>query len=156
MDRLVAHGAKHTPPGRLRPSETHHPDRDDQRFAVAGWVPPVIALSLDEARNIALVAATAFAIAAIVAIWVMKTIVQKVLVAVLLVMLAFAAWSQRESLQECAEQVQANVTTDIANATASPTTTLGTTTDGSTPPASDGTTSSETTCTFFGIDVTIP
>ena len=34
----------------------------------------------------------------------MKTIVQKVLVAVLLVMLAFAAWSQRESLQECADR----------------------------------------------------
>ena len=116
----------------------------------------MIALSLDEARNIALVAATAFAIAAIVAIWVMKTIVQKVLVAVLLVMLAFAAWSQRESLQECAEQVQANVTADIANATTSPTTTLGTTTAGNTPTAADGTTISETTCTFFGVDVTIP
>ncbi len=69
----------------------------------------MLGLSLDEAKNVAIVAATVFAIGAIAAIWIMKSIVQKVLVAVLLVMLAFAAWSQRESLQECAEQVQANV-----------------------------------------------
>ena len=78
----------------------------------------MLGLSLDEAKNIALVAATAFAILAIAAIWVMKTIVQKVLVALLLIMLAFAAWSQRESLQECAEQVQANVSSSVADATA--------------------------------------
>jgi hypothetical protein len=114
----------------------------------------VLGLSLDEAKNIALVGATAFAILGIAAIWVMKTVVQKVLVAVLLIMLAFAAWSQRESLQECAEQVQANAASDVADAvdaaSNSPTTT--------TPDvgAAAETSISETTCTFFGVDVTIP
>ena len=83
----------------------------------------MLGLTLDEAKNVALVAATVFAIGAIVAIWVMKSIVQKVLVAVLLVMLAFAAWSQRESLQECADKVQASVTTAVDDATATTTTT---------------------------------
>ncbi len=77
----------------------------------------MLGLSLDEAKNIALVAATAFAILAIAAIWVMKTIVLKVVIALLLVMLAFAAWSQRESLQECADQVQANVSASVTDAT---------------------------------------
>ena len=113
----------------------------------------MLGLSLDEAKNVALVAATLFAIGAIAAIWMMKTIVQKVLVALLLIMLAFAVWSQRESLQECAAQVQANVTAGIANASSpSPTTT---------DPAAPGSTSTDTsvagaTCTFFGVDVTIP
>jgi len=101
----------------------------------------------------------AFAIAAIVAIWVMKTIVQKVLVAVLLVMLAFAAWSQRESLQECAEQVQVNVTDEIVDAaTAGATTTGAGTPSTSTPGGETAAESSlrDTTCTFFGVDVTIP
>ena len=113
----------------------------------------MLGLTLDEAKNVALVAATVFAIGAIVAIWVMKSIVQKVLVAVLLVMLAFAAWSQRESLQECADKVQANVSSGIATATATTTTT---TTPGTTTTAVDGAVGSETTCTFFGVDVTIP
>jgi len=115
----------------------------------------VLGLSLDEAKNLALVAATVFAIGAIVAIWMMKTIVQKVLVAVLLVMLAFAAWSQRESLQECAEQVQANVGTAVADATTPSTTATGTATEGT----GDGATASastEASCTFFGVDVTLP
>jgi hypothetical protein len=113
----------------------------------------VLGLSLDEAKNVALVAATVFALGAIAAIWMMKTIVQKVLVAVLLIMLAFAAWSQRESLQECAAQVQANVTTGIADASpAGPTTTEPAAQD-STPTGSDP---ASTTCTFFGVDVTIP
>jgi hypothetical protein len=118
----------------------------------------VLGLSLDEAKNIALVAATAFAILAIAAIWVMNTIVQKVLVAVLLVMLAFAAWSQRTSLQECAEQVQANVSSSISNSTTPSTPPPTTAPPTSLSPTADGTTSSDTdtTCTFFGVDVTIP
>ena len=112
----------------------------------------MLGLSLDEAKNLALVAATVFAIGAIAAIWMMKTIVQKVLVALLLIMLAFAAWSQRESLQECAAQVQANVTAGIANASSpSPTTT-----DPATVTTPTDTDVAGATCTFFGIDVTIP
>lgn len=118
----------------------------------------MLGLTLDEAKNIALVAATAFALLAIAAIWVMNSIVQKVLVAVLLVMLAFAAWSQRASLQECAEQVQANVSSSIAQATtpdATPATTAPTVDDPATPDGA-ATSGTDSTCTFFGVDVTIP
>ena len=117
----------------------------------------MLGLSLDEAKNIALVGATAFAILGIAAIWVMKTVVQKVLVALLLIMLAFAAWSQRESLQECAAQVQANVTTDIANVSAASPTSVDPATPASTPNGADAdTAAAAATCTFFGVDVTIP
>jgi len=113
----------------------------------------VLGLSLDEAKNIALVGATAFAILGIAAIWVMKTVVQKVLVAVLLIMLAFAVWSQRESLQECAEQVQANAASDASDAVDAASNPTTTTSDAG---AAAETSISETTCTFFGVDVTIP
>ena len=119
----------------------------------------VLGLTLDEAKNIALVAATAFAILAIAAIWVMNTIVQKVLVALLLVMLAFAAWSQRASLQECAEKVQANVSASISGAatsSVSPPATTSPTTEGSGTPDVATSSGTDTTCTFFGVDVTIP
>ena len=114
----------------------------------------MLGLSLDEAKNVALIAATVFAIGAIAAIWIMKTIVQKVLVAVLLVMLAFAVWSQRESLQECAEQVQANVTNQISEATPGAGTT-STSVPGGATAATDGPGATDTSCTFFGVDVTI-
>jgi Flp pilus assembly protein TadB len=119
----------------------------------------VLGLSLDEARNIALVGAAAFAVAAIAAIWIMKSIVQKVLVALLLVMLAFAVWSQRESLQECAEQVKVNVTDGIVDAATAGVGTPTTVTPGSETPGGESGTESglpDTTCTFFGVDVTIP
>jgi len=115
----------------------------------------VLGLSLDEAKNVALVAAAVFAIGAIAAIWIMKSIVQKVLVAALLAMLAFAAWSQRESLQECAELVQADVTNQLSEATAGAGTT-STSTPGSEPGGTGESSASDASCTFFGVDVTIP
>jgi hypothetical protein len=114
----------------------------------------VLGLSLDEAKNVALIAATVFAIGAIAAIWIMQTIVQKVLVAVLLVMLAFAVWSQRESLQECAEQVQTNVPNQISEATPGAGTTSTSVPAGGTGSTTESGTS-DTSCTFFGVDVTI-
>jgi hypothetical protein len=118
----------------------------------------VLGLSLDEAKNIALVGAAAFAVAAIAAIWIMQSIVQKVIVALLLVMLAFAVWSQRESLQECAEQVKVNVTDQIVDAATAEVTTPGAVTPSTSTPGgeTDAETSlRDTSCTFFGVDVTI-
>jgi uncharacterized membrane protein YfcA len=63
-------------------------------------------LTLDDAKTIAIVAATALAVGAIVSFWVMKSIVQKLVAAVLLALLAFAVWTQRVSLQDCADKVQ--------------------------------------------------
>ena len=116
----------------------------------------MLGLSLDEAKNVALVAATVFAIGAIAAIWMMKTIVQKVLVALLLIMLAFAAWSQRESLQECAAQVQANMTTDVADASTPQPDDEPIRRHRLRPRGADADVAAEATCTFFGVDVTIP
>lgn len=98
----------------------------------------VLGLSLDQATNLALIAATGCIVAAVAMFWVMKTIVQKLLVAVLLVLLAFATWSQRESLQECATKVEASLLD--AN-------TVQVTTD--------TTDTTDTTCTFFGVDVNV-
>lgn len=63
-------------------------------------------LTLDDAKTIAIVTATVLAVGAVVSFWVMKSIVQKLTVAVLLAVLAFAVWTQRVSLQDCADKVQ--------------------------------------------------
>ena len=92
----------------------------------------MIALSLDEAKNIAIALATVLVVGAAVSFWVMKTIVQKVAVAALLGLLAFAVWTQRVSLQDCADKVQANyerIGTDVTVA--------------------------DTDCSFFGVTITI-
>jgi hypothetical protein len=92
----------------------------------------VLALTLDDAKTIALVAATALTLGAVVSFWVMKSLVQKLAVAVLLGVLAFAVWTQRVSLQDCADKVQDNFElagTDVVV--------------------------TDTECSFFGITVTI-
>jgi hypothetical protein len=92
----------------------------------------VLALTLDDAKTIALVAATALAVGAVVSFWVMKSLVQKLAVAALLGILAFAVWTQRVSLQDCADKVQDNFElagTDLVV--------------------------TDTECSFFGITVTI-
>jgi hypothetical protein len=92
----------------------------------------VLALTLDDAKTIALVAATALTVGAVVSFWIMKSLVQKLAVAALLGVLAFAVWTQRVSLQECADKVQDNFElagTDVVVA--------------------------DTECSFFGITVTI-
>jgi hypothetical protein len=92
----------------------------------------MIALTLDDAKTIALVVATAFAVGAVVSFWIMKSVVQKLVVAALLALLAFAVWSQRVSLQECADKVRDNF--ELAGA---------------------GVTVTDTECSFFGFTVTI-
>lgn len=92
----------------------------------------MLALTLDDAKTIAIVAATALAVGAVVSFWVMKSLVQKLAVAALLGVLAFAVWTQRVSLQDCADKVQDNFElagTDVVV--------------------------TDTECSFFGITVTI-
>lgn len=66
----------------------------------------VLALDLDAAKNIAIALAAVFAIGSVVSAWIMKTIIQKVATALVLAVLAFAVWSQRTSLQDCADKVK--------------------------------------------------
>lgn len=92
----------------------------------------MLGLTLDNAKTIAIVAATALAVGAVVSFWIMKSIVQKLAVAALLGVLAFAVWTQRVSLQDCADKVQDNFElagTDIVV--------------------------TDTECSFFGLTVTI-
>lgn len=89
-------------------------------------------MSLDTARNVAVVVIAVFLLGGLLAAWLMKTIVQKLVVVGVLGLLAFAVWSQRTSLQDCADRVQANLELDGAN-----------------PSLVD------TDCNFFGFDVTI-
>lgn len=65
----------------------------------------MLAITLDEAQNIAVGLVVVFAVGAIAAAWIMKTIMQKLAVAVVLAILAFAVWTQRTSLQDCADKV---------------------------------------------------
>ncbi len=89
-------------------------------------------ITLETARNIAIAVVVLFVVGAIAAAWLMKTIVQKVAVIVILLALAFAVWSQRTSLEDCADKVQENFElagTDVSLI--------------------------DTECTFFGFTVTI-
>jgi hypothetical protein len=83
-------------------------------------------LTLETAKTVALVAAAAFVVLAIVSAILLKTIAQKLAVATILALLALVVWTQRASLQTCADLVRET------SATVS------------------------TTCTFLGQDVDIP
>jgi protein-S-isoprenylcysteine O-methyltransferase Ste14 len=92
----------------------------------------MLALTLDDAKTIAIVVATALAVGAVVSFWVMKSIVQKLGVALLLAVLAFAVWTQRVSLQDCADKVQDNFAIAASDVVVT-----------------------DTECSFFGLTVTI-
>ena len=92
----------------------------------------MIALTLDTAKNIAVVAALVFAVGSVLAFVVLRTIVQKLATALVLALLAFSVWTQRTSLQDCADKVRdayAREGTDLTFA--------------------------DTDCSFFGTTVTI-
>ena len=92
----------------------------------------VLGLTLDQARNIGIAVAVGFVVLAFGAFWLMKTLLQKLLVAGVLVVLAFAVWTQRTALQDCADKVTGNFERVGSNVTVT-----------------------DTDCSFFGITVTI-
>lgn len=111
-------------------------------------------LDFDQAKNIALLAAVGCVIGAVAAIWILTSIVQKVLVALLFLALGYAAWSQREALQDCASKVEASieiVTGQVDGAASDTPVDTTAPTDVATDVAG-----LDTSCTFFGIDVPIP
>ena len=89
----------------------------------------VLALTLGQAKTIAVVAALVLLGLAVVSAWLMRTVAQKAAVAVILGLLAVVVWSQRTALQECADKVRAEASADISQV--------------------------DTTCSFLGRDVTI-
>lgn len=89
----------------------------------------MLALTLDQATRIAAIAAGALVVLAIGSAWLMKTVAQKLALAVILGLLAVVVWTQRASLQECADKVRAEARTQVTQV--------------------------DTTCAFLGRDVTI-
>lgn len=89
----------------------------------------MLALTLGQAKTIAVVVAVVLVGLAVVSAWIMKTVAQKAAVAAILALLALLVWTQRAALQECADKVRAG--------------------------AGAGLTEVETTCSFFGRDVPI-
>lgn len=87
----------------------------------------MLALTLGQAKSIALVVAAVLVGLAVLSAWIMKTIAQKLALVAILLLLALLVWTQRTSLQECADKVRAGA----------------------------GLTEVETTCSFFGRDVPI-
>jgi protein-S-isoprenylcysteine O-methyltransferase Ste14 len=66
----------------------------------------MIALTLDSAKRIAIVAIIAFVVFSVLSAWLIKNVVTKLIVVVLCAGLVFAVWTQRTSLQECADKAQ--------------------------------------------------
>ena len=92
----------------------------------------MFALTLDAAKNGAIAAVVVFLVGSFAAVWIMKTIVQKFATAFVLLLLAFAVYSQRTSLQDCADKVAGNFALQGTSVTVT-----------------------DTDCSFFGIDVTV-
>ncbi|MDO8391948.1 MAG: hypothetical protein Q7V57_15840 [Actinomycetota bacterium] len=89
----------------------------------------MFALSLETAKTAAIVIVVAFVVLTILSAWLIKTVVTKLIVIGLLVGLGIAVYSQRASLQDCADRAKAEL---------------------------DAADTSGVTCTFFGTDVKVP
>ncbi len=83
---------------------------------------------LDTVRNVAFVVVVGAVLLAVVSAFVVKAVVGKVVTIVMLGGLAVLVWSQRQTLQDCADRVGATLGAGAVD---------------------------DTTCTFFGRDVTI-
>jgi uncharacterized membrane protein YfcA len=68
----------------------------------------VLALTIDQATTIAVVATTALVVGSIAVFWIMKSFVQRIFAALLLLLLAFAVWTQRGALEDCADKVRSS------------------------------------------------
>jgi uncharacterized membrane protein YfcA len=92
----------------------------------------VLALTLETAKQLAISVVVIFVVGAFLAAWIMKTMVQKLATVFVLGLLAFAVFTQRTSLQDCADKVQGNferIGTDV--------------------------TVTDTDCSFFGVTITV-
>lgn len=96
----------------------------------------VLAITLSEAKNIGIGLVVLFLAGSVASAWIMKTIIQKVAVAAVLALLAFAVFTQRTSLQDCADKVR-----DVYELREE---------------AIDPEVSLDTECSFFGTTITIP
>lgn len=89
----------------------------------------MLALTLGQAKTIALLVVLVLLGLAVFSAWIMKTIAQKAALAAILGLLALLVWTQRSAVQDCADKVRAE--------------------------AQAGITQVDTTCSFLGRDVKI-
>ena len=68
----------------------------------------MLAITIDQAKTAAVVATTALLVGSIAMFWIMKSVVQRIVGAGLLLILAFAVWTQRGALEDCADKVRAS------------------------------------------------
>ena len=66
----------------------------------------MLALTLGQAKTIAVLVVIVLVAMALAAAWLMKTVAQKAALAVILGLLALLVWTQRTSLEECADKVR--------------------------------------------------
>ena len=92
----------------------------------------MLALTLETAKQLAIAVVVIFVVGAFLAAWMMKTIVQKLATVFVLGLLAFAVFTQRTSLQDCADKVQGNFE-----------------------PIGIDVTVTDTDCSFFGATITV-
>ena len=85
----------------------------------------MFALTLEQAKTMAILIVLALVVMAVGSAWLMKTVTQKVALFAILGLMALLVWSQRASLDECADKVR------------------------------EGGISVDTTCAFFGRDINI-
>ena len=90
----------------------------------------MLALTLAQAKTIAVLVVAGLIVLALASAWLMKAFVQKVALVAILGVLAVLVWSQRAALQDCADDVR-DARADVAD------------------PGAD------TTCSFFGRDIEI-
>lgn len=86
----------------------------------------MIALTLESAKTIAIVVVIVFVVLSVISALVIKSIVTKLIMVVLMACLALGVWTQRSSLQDCADRAKA-----------------------------DGLDVSGLTCTFFGTEIEV-
>lgn len=86
-------------------------------------------LDLSTARDASLWGVVGLVVIALIAVWLVKQVVTKVLSVVVLLALAGLLWSQRVELNDCATEVRATIDSQFTG---------------------------DTTCTFFGQTVTVP
>ena len=85
----------------------------------------MLALTLSSAKNIAIIIVGVLVVAAIISAKFVASVTKKAILLLIFGALALGVFTQRQSLQNCADKVQ------------------------------DGVTSGEATCTFFGTDIRI-
>lgn len=85
-----------------------------------------LAVTLDQVKFAGTALTLGFSVLSAASAWLMKTMAKKVTIAVIFGILAVVVWTQREAATGCASDAAANVG------------------------------SADTSCTFLGIDVTIP